>query len=59
MAISLYMATDFAPVFTQMLASAQFKMPEGVALVSNIDTGGNLLNWLVLKLSQLVQPLFG
>ncbi len=59
MAFALYMATDFAPVFTQMLSSAQFKMPEGVALVSNIDTGGNLLNWLVLKLSQLVQPLFG
>ncbi|WP_286908361.1 PTS galactitol transporter subunit IIC [Clostridium sp. UBA1652] len=58
MAFSLYMATDFAPVFTQMLSGADFNMPEGATLVSNFDTGGNLLNWLVLKLSQLVQPFF-
>lgn len=59
MAASLYMATDFAPVFTQMLGQANFAMPKGVALVTNLDTGGNLFNWAILKLSQLVAPLFG
>jgi len=54
-ALSLYMATDFAPVFTKMLAGGSFEMPGGATQVSNLDTGGNLLNWLVLKVSQLFQ----
>lgn len=58
MAFALYMATNYAPVFTEMLTQSQFTMPEGVAQVSNLDTGGNLLNWAVLKLSQLVSRIF-
>jgi PTS system galactitol-specific IIC component len=54
MALSLYMATDFAPVYTEILKQAQFQIPEGVAQMTNFDTGGNLLNWLVLKFGQLV-----
>ncbi len=54
MAFCLYMATNFAPVFTEMLIQAKFTMPEGVAQASNLDTGGNLLNWAILKLSQLL-----
>lgn len=54
-ATGLYMATDFAPTFTAMLESAQFDMPKGASQVSNLDTGGNLLNWLALKIGQLLQ----
>lgn len=54
-AFSLYMATDFAPTFTAMLESAKFDMPKGATQVSNLDTGGNLLNWLALKAGQLLQ----
>ncbi|MCR2044477.1 PTS galactitol transporter subunit IIC [Anaerosalibacter massiliensis] len=58
MAFGLYMATNFAPVFTEMLIQAKFTMPEGVAQASNLDTGGNLLNWAILKLSQLLSGIF-
>ncbi len=52
-AISLYMATNFADVHTQLLQQANM-MPEGTTMVTSIDTGGNLLKWGILKLSQLV-----
>jgi PTS system galactitol-specific IIC component len=54
MALALLMATDFAPVYTEMLKQAQFAIPDGVAQMSNLDTGGNLFNWLVLKVGQLI-----
>ena len=49
MALALLMATDFAPVYTAMLQQAHFAIPKGVAQMSNLDTGGNLFNWLILK----------
>lgn len=48
--ISLYIATDVAPIFTQMAVNIDFKMPEGTAAISSIDQGGNILNWLIYKL---------
>ncbi len=48
--ISLYIATDVAPMFTQMAVNIDFKMPEGTAAISSIDQGGNILNWLIYKL---------
>ncbi|MFB4167240.1 galactitol-specific PTS transporter subunit IIC [Virgibacillus sp. JSM 102003] len=48
-ALSLYMATDIAPVFTEMAHNAQFEMPEGSAKISSIDQGGNLVNWIIWK----------
>lgn len=57
MAIALYLATDFAPVLTNMMQGA-VKFPGGTASVTNLDTGGNVLNWLVMKFAQLVKPLF-
>jgi len=50
---SLYMATDYAQVHTLMLHQAQFKMPAGAAEMSTLDMGGNLFNWIILKLAQL------
>ncbi|MEK4803015.1 MULTISPECIES: PTS galactitol transporter subunit IIC [Oceanobacillus] len=52
-AFSLYMATDLAIVFTDMATNAKINMPEGSAMVSSIDQGGNLVNWLIWKLFSL------
>ena len=51
--ISLYIATDVAPMFTQMAVNIDFNMPEGSAAISSIDQGGNILNWLIYKLFSL------
>ena len=56
LAISLYMSTNYAPVHTELLQQANM-MPKGAAIVSSIDTGGNLFKWAILKLSQLVSGL--
>ncbi|MBO1306405.1 PTS galactitol transporter subunit IIC [Enterococcus sp. 669A] len=53
MAVALLMATDFAPTLTTM-AEGIVEFPEGAAQISNLDTGGNILNWIFLKLAQLV-----
>lgn len=57
MVLALLMATDFGPTLTSMMHGI-VAFPKGASEVTNLDTGGNILNWLILKLSQLVQPLF-
>ncbi|MGY5235168.1 PTS galactitol transporter subunit IIC [Lactiplantibacillus plantarum] len=57
MVFALLMATDFGPTLTSMMHGI-VAFPQGASEVTNLDTGGNILNWLILKLSQLVQPLF-
>ncbi|WP_164217745.1 galactitol-specific PTS transporter subunit IIC [Virgibacillus sp. YIM 98842] len=53
-AISLYIATDVAPIFTQMAESApNFNMPEGSAMISSIDQGGNIVNYVIYQLFHL------
>ncbi|WP_059106128.1 galactitol-specific PTS transporter subunit IIC [Shouchella shacheensis] len=52
-AISLYIATDVAPIFTQMAIDGNFNMPEGSAQISSIDQGGNIVNYLIVKLFSL------
>src|SRR5690625_4557167 len=52
-AISLYIATDVAPIFTQMAENADFSMPEGSAQISSIDQGGNIVNWIIFKFFSL------
>ncbi|ASK62542.1 PTS galactitol transporter subunit IIC [Virgibacillus phasianinus] len=52
-AISLYIATDVAPIFTEMATNANFDMPEGSTKISSIDQGGNIINWLIFKLFSL------
>lgn len=49
-AISLYIATDLAPIFTQMAVDIDFNMPEGSAMISSIDQGGNIVHWVIFKL---------
>jgi Phosphotransferase system, galactitol-specific IIC component len=53
MVFALLMATDFAPVLTQM-ANGVVAFPDGAAQISNFDTGGNILNWIFLKIGQLL-----
>ncbi|MGG5314404.1 PTS galactitol transporter subunit IIC [Enterococcus sp. AZ072] len=55
-ALALLMATDFAPTLTTM-AEGIVEFPEGAAQISNLDTGGNILNWIFLKLAQLVNSI--
>jgi Phosphotransferase system, galactitol-specific IIC component len=57
MAGALYMATNFAPVITDM-TSGVVAFPKGAAEISNLDTGGNFLNWIFLKLSELYNSIF-
>ena len=52
-AISLYIATDIAPMFTDMAMKSDFEMPEGSAMISSIDQGGNIVNWVIFKLFSL------
>ncbi|MGP4075977.1 galactitol-specific PTS transporter subunit IIC [Halobacillus sp. K22] len=52
-AMSLYFATDVAPIFTTMAENADFEMPEGSAQISSIDQGGNLINWVIYKIFSL------
>lgn len=48
--ISLYVATDVAPMFTLMAENIDFNMPEGSTMISSIDQGGNILNWAIYKI---------
>ncbi|VDG20874.1 galactitol PTS, EIIC [Lactobacillus plantarum JDM1] [Lactiplantibacillus mudanjiangensis] len=57
MTFALLMATDFGPTLTSMMHGI-VSFPKGASEVTNLDTGGNILNWIILKVSQLVQPLF-
>ncbi|MGE6717569.1 galactitol-specific PTS transporter subunit IIC [Peribacillus frigoritolerans] len=52
-ALSLYMATDIAAVFTDMAKGAEIKLPEGSAMVSSIDQGGNLVNWIIWRIFEI------
>ncbi|WP_027955534.1 galactitol-specific PTS transporter subunit IIC [Halobacillus kuroshimensis] len=52
-ALSLYMATDVAHLFTEMAVNADFNMPDGSAKISSIDQGGNLVNWIIYKVFSL------
>ncbi len=51
--MSLLMATAVAEFHTQMGLAANFKMPEGAALISSIDQVGNLIHFVIYKLFAL------
>src|SRR5699024_2929463 len=52
-AIYLYIATDVAPIFTDIATNASFEKPEGTTQISSIDQGGNIVNWVIYKLFSL------
>lgn len=51
--MSLLMATASAELMTQMGVAANFKMPDGAAMISAIDQGGNLINFVIYKIFAL------
>lgn len=53
MTTSLYMATDLAQLHTMMAKQAKFAIPAGTSMISSLDEGGNLLNWLIIKMFQV------
>lgn len=55
--LALFMATNFAPVHTEMLRGV-IKFPQGASQVSSLDMGGNFLNWILLKLAQGFHAIF-
>ncbi|WP_035293878.1 PTS galactitol transporter subunit IIC [Clostridium sp. KNHs214] len=58
MALSLLMATNIASFHTMMAQQAHFAIPKGTTLVSSLDMGGNFLNWIVIKIFQVIGGLF-
>lgn len=53
-AIGLYMATNFAPVHTEMMQGLGNQLVEDGTTVSSLDLGGNMINWPILKLTELI-----
>src|SRR5699024_504580 len=45
-AIYLYIATDVAPIFTDMATNASFEMTEGSTQISSIKQVGNIVKWM-------------
>ncbi|AGX42800.1 PTS galactitol transporter subunit IIC [Clostridium saccharobutylicum] len=54
MALALLMATNIASFHTQIATMAKFTMPDGASTISSLDMGGNFLNWIVIKIFQVL-----
>ena len=54
MGLALLMATNIAQFHTSMAIAAHFQMPENTTMISSLDLGGNFLNWIVIKIFQLI-----
>ncbi len=52
MTFALLMATDYSPIITTM-AEGIVEFPDGAAQITNLDTGGNFLKWILFKFSEL------
>ena len=50
MLIVFYLATEFAPLATEMGKAVGFDFPEGASLISGIDVGSHLIPWIIIKL---------
>ena len=57
MAIGLYIATNFAPAHTELLAGLDSVKGLG-SQMSSFDTGGNILKWLAYYLAEFLNNLF-
>ena len=51
--LSLYMATSFAGVYTELMANVNFDAVDGSSQISSITSGGSMFNWLWLKFIEL------
>lgn len=58
MAIGLYIATNFAPLHTELVAGLDSVSGLAGSEFSSFDTGGNILKWLATRLAELINGLF-
>lgn len=49
MALVLLIATNLAPIETQMALTANIPLPEGATMIGNLDRA-NLISWLIIKI---------
>ncbi|MBB6217416.1 PTS system galactitol-specific IIC component [Anaerosolibacter carboniphilus] len=52
-AVGLLIATNLAPLFTDMAVNANFQMPDGATMISSICDGANPLSWAFTKIMGL------
>lgn len=50
MLIVFFLATEFAPLMTEMGQAVGFDFPEGATLISGIDVGSHVVPWIIIKL---------
>jgi len=50
--VGLLIATNMAPLHTQLAIDAQFAIPEGATMIASICDGANPLVWLILRLME-------
>lgn len=51
--LMLYIATDVAPIVTHMATELNYALPEGASEISALVVGGQLVNWVVIKVLSL------
>ncbi len=49
----LLMATNIAPLHTELAINASFDMPEGASMISSICDGANPLTWVITRIMEL------
>lgn len=59
MVFTLWMATNFAAVHTELMAGTGFTAPGDATQITSLTTGGNPLNFIIFKFAELYQSLFG
>jgi PTS system galactitol-specific IIC component len=50
--VGLLIATNMAPLHTQLAIDAQFAIPEGATMIASICDGANPLVWIILRLME-------
>ncbi|MCJ7837368.1 PTS galactitol transporter subunit IIC [Cuneatibacter sp. NSJ-177] len=53
LAVTLLMASDFAPAYTQVMGAADYVFPDGMSQMSSLSCGGNPFNWILIRLAGL------
>jgi len=51
-AVGLLIATNMAPLHTQLAVDAKFAIPQGATMIASICDGANPLTWAILKIMQ-------
>lgn len=57
-ALVLFLATNLAPLATEMGKAVGFDFPEGATQISGIDLGSHVIPWIIVRLLDPGNPLF-